>query len=159
MDMYNNEFQEIQSTLLTLMKACNQYMPALGAISNLPEMYGHQPIQLIFTDNVWGDKAKLEKVISSLRADVVPVLDISSLEKLTIPAAEWNVSTLSSTFQVNTWINSFLDKLNNDDELLMTIGMAFPIDHVNGIQGKVFNIIWTWSWNISAASQFLIIAL
>jgi hypothetical protein len=136
MHMGKNEYQEICSTLLTPTKAHNQYMPSLRAIQRSLKMYGHEPTQLSFTDNVWGDKAELEKVILLLRKDVVPVPDISTLEKLTVPI-EWNVSTLLSTFQVNAQLNSILDQLGDSDDLFVVIGIAFPVDHENGIQGKV----------------------
>ena len=135
MHMCTNEFQEIRSTLLTLTKAHDQFMPSLENVSKSLETYGHQPVQLVFTDNVRGDKAELERVISSLRKDVVPVPE-SSLEKLVVPV-DWNVSILLSAYQVNTRINSILDVLGDGEDLFVAVGMEFPVDRTHGIQGKV----------------------
>lgn len=132
-----NEHNEVRSMVLTPTKAHNQFMPALARVSESLATYGHEPIQLVYTDNVRGDKAELEKTLPELKADVIPVPDISTLVKLTVPP-EYNVSTLSSTFQINTRLNSIMDCLKDGvDDLFTAVDMEWPVDRVNGIQGKI----------------------
>lgn len=131
-----NNQREIRSMVLTPNKGHNQFMPALAAISKSLQTYGHGPIQLVYTDNVRGDKAELERVLPSLRHDIVSVPEISSLEKLVIPS-EWNITILSSAYQVNTRLNSLVDDLRDGDDLFIACDSEHPVDRANGIQGKV----------------------
>ena len=48
-------------------------------------MYGYPAIELVFTNNVCGDKAELEKVLPSLCKDV-PVPDHPCSKKPAVPA-------------------------------------------------------------------------
>ncbi|OBZ66476.1 hypothetical protein A0H81_13622 [Grifola frondosa] len=131
-----NEYSEIRSMVMTPTKAHDQFMPALATISDSLKSYGHDPIELIFTDNVRGDKAELEHNIPSLLADVVSVPDSSSLEHLTLPL-DCTIIMLSSTFQVNTRIGSILADLRINEEFYAAVDMEWSVDRDSGVQGKV----------------------
>lgn len=121
---------------LTATKAHHQFMPVLAAVSKSQATYGHKPIQLIYTDNVQGDKAELERTLPQLKADVVPVPDVSALEALSIPR-DVNVKLPSSAFQVNTRLCSIMDCLSDGTDLYAAVDMEWHVDCTNGIQGKV----------------------
>ncbi|KAL0957356.1 hypothetical protein HGRIS_001160 [Hohenbuehelia grisea] len=72
------------------------------------ETYGHEPIQLVFTDNPRGDKAELERLIPSLRKEVILVPNNSSLPKFETPD-DWSLIKLSTAYQVTTRLKSILD--------------------------------------------------
>jgi hypothetical protein len=131
-----NEYNEIRSMILTPSKSHSQYMPALAAISQSLKMYGHPPVELVFTDNVRGDKAELEKVLPSLCKDVVPVPDHSLFEKLGVPG-DWSVTILSSPFQINARLSSMMEDIPDGGELLVGMDMEWPVDLNSSIQGRV----------------------
>lgn len=108
--------------ILTPSKSHSQYMLALAAISQSLKIYGHPPIELVFTDNVCGDKAELEKVLASLCKDVVPVLDHSCFEKLVV-VTDWSVMILSLPFQINAWLSSMVEDIPDGGELLVGMDM------------------------------------
>lgn len=120
---------------LTLSKAHHQFMPAIAAIWKSLDTYGHHPVQVAFTDNVWSDKAELENVLPALRHNVIPVPDVSSLKHLILPMKD--VILLSSAFQVNTWLNSIMDSIPAGGELYVAMDMEWSVDQSNGIQGRV----------------------
>lgn len=92
------------------------------------------PIQAVFTDSIRGDKKALEQVFPSLLCDVVP-MPSSSLENLEIPS-EWNVHSLSTTFQINTSINVIMNDLCSPmDDGRQEIHI--PFDRDTGIHGRV----------------------
>ncbi|TFK55407.1 hypothetical protein OE88DRAFT_1804266 [Heliocybe sulcata] len=132
-----NEYMEIRSMVLTPTKAHNQFMPALGAISRLLKMYGHDPVELAFTDNVRGDKAALEEVIPSLREGVTPVKDFTTLPKLSVPSDEWNAVLLSSVYQINTRFNTIMADLAADAKLYVSLDMEWSVDTASGLRGRV----------------------
>lgn len=82
---------EIRSMILTPSKAHAQFMPALQAISKSLKTYGHKPIGAIMTDMPRINKPKLEKTLPSLLTNVVPVSDIATLPKISIPI-KWNIT-------------------------------------------------------------------
>lgn len=131
-----NEYREIRLMTLTATKAHHQFMPALVAVSKSLATYGHQPIQIIYTDNVRGDKAELERNLPQLKADLVPVPDISALETLSIPR-DFNINILSSTFQVNTRLGSIMNGPDGGDDIYAAVDMEWPVDRENGIRGKI----------------------
>jgi len=55
-----NEYGKCHAMTLTINKAHHQIMPALAAIPASLQMYGHSEVELMYTDNVQGDKAELE---------------------------------------------------------------------------------------------------
>jgi hypothetical protein len=142
-----NEYTEVCSMVLAPSKAHNQYIPAIAAVSNSLETYGHSPMDIVFTDNVRGDKAELDAAIPALRRDVVPVPDMSSLKALTLPS-DWTIMVLSSTYQVNTRLNSIMDDLPNGDDFFVAMGMEWSVDRINGIQGRVALISFTFGSEI-----------
>ncbi|KAG6894804.1 hypothetical protein C0992_004572, partial [Termitomyces sp. T32_za158] len=131
-----NEMNEIQSMVLTPSKAHAQFMPALQAISKSLETYGHKPIGAVMTDMPRIDKPELERTLPSLLTDVVPVPDIAALPKISIPI-EWNVTQLSSRFQVNTRLNTIMDGLAKDEHFFVAMDMEWSVDIESGIQGQV----------------------
>ena len=60
----------------------------------------HEPVEVVFTDNVRGDKRELELAFPSLLHDVTPVPVKLRLDRLEIPQ-DWSVVPLTSTHQVN----------------------------------------------------------
>lgn len=111
-------------------------MPALAAISDSLQLYGHGPVELVYTDNVRSDKSELEHMIPSLRSDIVPILDLSSLPKLVIPQ-DWQILVLSSRYQVNTRLGSMMEGFDSSQDSYLAMDMEWAVDRANGIQGKV----------------------
>ncbi|KAG6886800.1 hypothetical protein C0992_002307 [Termitomyces sp. T32_za158] len=131
-----NEMGEIRSMVLTPSKSHVQFMPALKAISKSLEMYGHKPISAVMTDMPRIDKPELENTLPSLLTGVVPVPDIATLPKITVPN-EWNVTQLSSRYQVNTRLNTIMDSLSENEDFYVAMDMEWSVDLENGIQGRV----------------------
>jgi hypothetical protein len=142
-----NEYTEVRSMALGLSKAHHQYVPAIAAIPKSLETYGHEPLEIIYTDNVRGDKAELEAVLPELKRDVVPVPDRSSLQTLTVPS-EWKVVILSSTYQVNTRLSSIMDDLRDGEDMYVAMGMEWAVDRINGIQGRIALVSIAYESNI-----------
>jgi hypothetical protein len=131
-----NEYNEICSMILTPMKAHDQYMPALVAISQSLHTYGHPPVELIFTDNVHADKMELENVFSSLQLNVEQIPDHSSLEHLKYPS-DWGITILSSPFQIENRLRSIMEDIPDGGELFVGMDIEWPADHFSSIQGQV----------------------
>lgn len=131
-----NEMAEIRSMVLTPSKAHSQLMPALKAISKSLEMYGHKPISAVMTDMPRIDKPELENTLPSLLTNVIPVPDIATLPHITIPV-EWNVTELSSNYQVNTRLNTIMNGLQNNKDFYVAMDMEWSVNLENGIQGSV----------------------
>lgn len=94
-----NEYGEVCAMTLAATKAHDQFMLALAHITQSLHQYGHQDVQLVFTDNVHGDKAALEHAFPSLLCDVHPVHTLS-LPPIVLPAGCVPI-ILGSPFQVN----------------------------------------------------------
>ncbi|OBZ79508.1 hypothetical protein A0H81_01196 [Grifola frondosa] len=122
-----NEYGEIRSMIMTPTKAHDQFMPALRAVSDSLKTYGHGPIELVYTDNVPGDKPELEHLLPSLLNDVISVPDSSSLEHLTLPL-DCNIVMLSSAFQVNTRLGSIIASLRIKEDLYAAVDMEWSVD-------------------------------
>jgi hypothetical protein len=131
-----NEYGEIRSMILTPTKAHNQFMPALAAISESLQSYGHTPVEIVFTDNVRADKAELERVSPSLRVDIVPVPNQSTLPKISLPV-EWHSLVLSTTFQVNSRLGMLLNTFSSQDGSFVAMDMEWSVDTAYGIHGRV----------------------
>src|SRR6266487_4754492 len=84
-----NEYGEVRAMTLTATKSHDQFMPALSMIPHSLHKYGHHDVELVFTDNVHGDKAELERVFPSLLSNVSPV-PRSSLPVISIPSG-WEI--------------------------------------------------------------------
>lgn len=96
-------------------------------------------MEIVYTDNVRGDKAELERVFPSLLCDVLPIPDSSTLPKLTIPTP-WTITILATTFQINGRMNDILDEVQalQDHQLIyLAMDMEWSVDLVNGIHGRV----------------------
>src|SRR5271155_2567327 len=118
--------------VLTSTKSHGQFMPALKAVDNSLQIYGHSPIEAIFTDNPRADKPELESAIPSLRKDIVPVPDPSSLEELTLPTNSV-VLSLSSSFQVNTRLDSIMEHLKESGEIFVGFDAEWAVSRSTGI--------------------------
>jgi hypothetical protein len=127
-------------------KSQNQFIPAVKAVSKSLSVYGHQPIELVFTDNPRSDKGGLEEAIPSLRADVVPIPE-RNLEVLQLKP-ENSITTLSSTYQVNTRFSTIMDTLQDGQTVFAAVDMEWAVDRVNGIQGRVALISVTFGDDI-----------
>jgi len=133
-----NHYREVRAMTLTLTKAHNQFMPSLSEIPHSLCKYGHDQVGLVYTDNVCGDKAELERVFSSLRHNVVPVPP-SSLPPVSLPS-NWESHILGTSFQVNSRLNILMEDLAlkaPTDHIHIAIDMEWSVDHANGIQGRV----------------------
>jgi hypothetical protein len=122
--------------ILTPSKAHSQFMPALSAITESLKTYGHSLIELVFTDNVHGDKGELERVLPSLREGIIPVADCSTYPKLVLPL-DWKVTILSSAYQINTRLSSLMEDIKDDKELFVALDMEWSVDRSSSIQGRV----------------------
>ncbi len=135
---------------LTPTKAHDQFMPLLARIPHSLRKYGHGDVQLVFTDNVRGDKPELERVLPSLLRDVTPIPS-SSLQPLTIPPA-WDITILGSTYQINHRINEIMEDLNTDKSdsarIQVAMDMEWSVDRDNGIQGRVALISLTYKQSV-----------
>ena len=122
-------------------------MPAIREVSKSLATYGHEPIQLVFTDAPRIDKQELEINVPSLLKDIVPVPNHSILDPLTIPVSA-TVVILSSTFQVNTRLNSIMSKIRHDEDFVVAIDMEWSVNRDTGIHGRVALISLTYGKEI-----------
>ncbi|KAK2467195.1 hypothetical protein APHAL10511_000744 [Amanita phalloides] len=104
-----NKYVEIHTMTLTPTKGHSQFMPALATIPHSLRDYGHEDIELVFTDNVCTDKIELERVFPSLSQGVMPI-PVSSMECLKVPV-EWSTTILKSAYQILTQLNIILQEL------------------------------------------------
>ncbi|KAF5383665.1 hypothetical protein D9615_003783 [Tricholomella constricta] len=133
-----NEYTEIRQMTFTPTKAHNQCMPPIANIPHSLRKYGHGDVEAIFTDSVT-DKNELERVIPSLKHDVVPCPALSTFPELDIPS-DWSYTTLQSAYQINTHLNIImegLDKLPESESLSLAMDMEWSVDRANGIFGRV----------------------
>ena len=142
-----NEFSEIRSLVLTPTKAHNQFMPALQAISSSLSTYGQSPIEFIFTDSPRHDKFELERNIPSLLKDVVPTPNPSTMAALSLPTGT-SVLMLSSTYQVNTRLNSILSDIRDNEIFYVGLDMEWPVNRETGVHGHVALISLTYGEEI-----------
>jgi hypothetical protein len=123
---------------LTATKAHDQFMPALSAIPHSLRKYGHHDIELVFTDNVRGDKTELEHIFPSLLHDILPVPK-SSLPMVSLPE-DWSVDILRSAFQVNSRLDCLMDDLGEiaaTDSIPVAMDMEWSVSLSTGIQSRV----------------------
>ena len=133
-----NEIGEVRTLTLTPTKAHDQCMPSLSTVSHSLRKYGHGDVELVYTDNVRGDKAELEQVFPSLRRDILPVPS-SSLESLSLPD-DWEIHTLSSPFQINSRLDSLMENLADipsSASIHVAVDMEWSVDRENGIHGRI----------------------
>lgn len=134
-----NEFGEMLAVVLTATKAHNQFMPVLAQISHSLRAYGHDDIQLVFTDNPRADRPELERAIPSLTRDVFPILPKNALPELTLPP-DWVVYDLNTDYRIQSRINFILEdlqKLSVDESLELGMDMEWSVDRESNIHGKV----------------------
>ncbi|KAI0704374.1 hypothetical protein BC835DRAFT_1317043 [Cytidiella melzeri] len=134
-----NEYGEMCAAVLTPTKAHDQFMPVLAAIPHSLRAYGHDDVQLVFTDNPRADKPELERAIPSLTYNVHPILPPNSLVSLEVPT-DWAVYDLNTDFRIRNSLNSILEdlqKLPAETCLDVAVDMEWPVDLAQGIHGKV----------------------
>ena len=129
--------------VMTPTKAHSQYMPAIREVSKSLATYGHEPIQLVFTDAPRIDKQELEINVPSLLKDIVPVPNHSVLDPLTIPVSA-TVVILSSAFQVNTRLNSIMSQIRHNEDFVVAVDMEWSVNRDTGIHGRVALISLTY---------------
>ncbi len=124
---------------LTPTKAHSQFMPALATIPHSLREYGHEDLELIFTDNVRADKSELETVFPSLLCDVEPILASSTLEHLAVPS-DWSTSILDTSFTITSCLNLLMDALCDlptDQYLDVAMDMEWSVSLPDGISSRV----------------------
>lgn len=134
-----NEYVEVRTMTLTPTKAHSQFTPALATIPFSLRGYGHDDIELIFTDNVRADKTELERVFPSLLQDVKPVPLSTTMECLEVPA-EWSTTVLESGYQISTRLNiilQLLETLPTDQFIDIAMDMEWSVNRAEGIQGRI----------------------
>lgn len=122
-------------------------MPALQAISSSLSTYGQSPIEFIFTDSPRHDKFELERNIPSLLKDVVPTPNPSTMAALSLPTGT-SVLMLSSTYQVNTRLNSILSDIRDNEIFYVGLDMEWPVNRETGVHGHVALISLTYGEEI-----------
>jgi hypothetical protein len=123
---------------LTLTKAHNQCMPTLVIIPHSLQKYGHSDPELVYTANVRANKPELERAFPSLLDNVLPVPALS-LDTLKLPT-NWEVFTLTSTYQINTWLNSLMEDLSDlllESKLHIALDIEWSVDRTHSIHGHV----------------------
>ncbi|KAI0688289.1 hypothetical protein BC835DRAFT_1529543 [Cytidiella melzeri] len=129
----------MRAAVLTPTKAHDQFMPVLAHIPHSLRTYGHDDVQLVFTDNPRADKPELEHAIPSLTYNIHPILPPNSLVVLEVPA-DWTVYDLNTNFRIQNSLNSILEdlqKLPANKCLDIAIDMEWPVNMTEGIYGEV----------------------
>ncbi|KAM5545887.1 hypothetical protein V8D89_000013 [Ganoderma adspersum] len=117
--------------------AHDQFMPLLAQIPATSAKYGHGPIEVIYTDNVKGDKRALEMSVPPLLHEIVPVGPAqSNLEPLTIPG-KWSIILLNTALQVDLHLKSIMGNHAPDQPVEVALDMEWPVDLESGMQGRV----------------------
>ena len=140
--------------VMTPTKAHNQYMHAIREVSNSLTTYRHDPIQLVFTDAPRIDKQELEINLPSLLKGIIPVPNHSVLDPLIIPPST-TVIVLSSTFQVNTRLNSIMSKVRHDEDFIVAVDMEWSVNRDTGIHGHIALISLTYGKEIFIIPVYL----
>lgn len=83
-------------------------MLVLVCISKSLVMFGHCPMQVIFTDNVL---AELERIFTDLLKDIVLVPKYNTMKPLHLPE-DWSIVLLTSAHQVNMHMNIIMNHHN-----------------------------------------------
>ncbi|KAJ7867335.1 hypothetical protein B0H14DRAFT_2199735, partial [Mycena olivaceomarginata] len=79
-----NQKAEIRVCVFVATKSHSQYEEALRRLANDLPIYGHELLEVFYTDNM-SDKPMLEKIFPSLRAGVIPVEKYSHLPMFVSP--------------------------------------------------------------------------
>ncbi|KAI0281535.1 hypothetical protein BC826DRAFT_1140742 [Russula brevipes] len=135
---YLEMYGELRAMALTMTKGHEQVMPALAEIPASLCKYGHRDIELVFTDNVRGDKRELERTLPSLLRDVQPVTH-SDLKPLTI-TTDWEISVLRSRYQVDNLLNTFLEDvaaLPSESSRAIAMDMEWSVNRQTGVHSLV----------------------
>ncbi|KAF5323995.1 hypothetical protein D9611_008386 [Ephemerocybe angulata] len=120
---------EIRSLSLVPTKAQSQYELALSKIRDSLELYGHPPVQLIFTDNIT-DRAFLETSFPSLRVGVTPVEKYGHLPAFTLPPG---VTTLvrGEESAINVALSTILEHVpigEDEDEVVVGFDCEWNVE-------------------------------
>ncbi|TEB37872.1 hypothetical protein FA13DRAFT_1620965, partial [Coprinellus micaceus] len=117
-----NQNGEIRTMHLVTTTGHSQTELALSELLKSLELFGHDPPNVMFTDNILGDKHFLEDVFSnSLRKDVIAMEAYSHLDELTIPQ-DLNVSVRNTPLSINEACRSILNDLPNDRGAKLVVG-------------------------------------
>jgi hypothetical protein len=130
-----NEYGEVRAMVLTPTKAHDQFMPILAKIPKSLSMFGHGQTEVIFTDNVRGDKVELESSLPSLKDQIVPVVK-TSLEPLQLPES-WTVVELSNSHQINFRLDIIMNHKTKSTLVVAAVDMEWAVDTLSGIHGPV----------------------
>ncbi|KAI1787068.1 hypothetical protein LXA43DRAFT_1098652 [Ganoderma leucocontextum] len=132
-----NEYVEIRNMIITPTKAHDQFMPLLAQILATSTKFGHSPIEVIYTDNVRGDKRALETSLPPLSHEIVPMGPAqSNLEPLAIPG-KWSIILLNTALQVDLCLKSIMGNHATDRPIEVALDMEWPVDLESGIQGCI----------------------
>ena len=144
-----NQDGDVRAMTFTPTKAHDQFVPVLAEIPYSQRKFGHRDTELVYTDNVRGDKAELEHAFPALLKDVSPVPS-SSLEPLALPPG-CQPYQLRSTYQINNRINTIMENLNSlpiNKSIHSFVDFEWSVDISTGIYGRVALISLEYEKNI-----------
>ncbi|KAF6759179.1 hypothetical protein DFP72DRAFT_1102402 [Ephemerocybe angulata] len=126
---FANQRGEIRSFSLVPTKAQSQYELALSKIRDSLQLYGHPPVQLIYTDNIT-DRAFLETSFPSLRVGVTPVEKYGHLPAFTLPPG---VTTLvrGEESAINVALSTILEHVpigEDEDEVVVGFDCEWNVE-------------------------------
>lgn len=110
-----NEMGEVRILVFVATKAQVQYESAITKMDDSLAMYGHSPTKVVYTDNPAADKQFLERLLSSLHANVVPVERYPTLKQFVRPD-DVDISVQSMAAGIEAALAKITDDLNVDDE-------------------------------------------
>jgi hypothetical protein len=110
-----NEMGEIRILAFVATKSQAQYESALIKMSGSLTMYGHSQPKVVYTDNPGADKQFLERIFSSLHADVIPVEKYPTLKQFVRPD-DVDISVQSTASGIEAALAKITVDLNVDDE-------------------------------------------
>jgi hypothetical protein len=110
-----NEMGEVRILVFGATKAQAQYESAITKMDDSLAMYGHSATKVVYTDNPGADKQFLERLLSSLHADVVPVEKYPTLKQFVRPD-DVDISVQSTAAGIEAALAKITDDLNIDDE-------------------------------------------
>ncbi|KAJ3738047.1 hypothetical protein EV360DRAFT_29977, partial [Lentinula raphanica] len=111
-----NNKGEIRVCNFVAMKSHSQFTDALKRMNHSLHLYGHQPPEVFYTDNI-ADKGMLEECFPSLLKDLTPVEKHSNLPLLLVPANIIHV--LSTVEQIDNTLRAVMDRLPPSNGVLV----------------------------------------
>lgn len=117
-----NERGELRSFVLCASKAHSAFVPALFAIKESLNLYGHTQPHLAFTDNVAADKPVVTSVFKSLTKNVVPISKYGKLERFQLSSST-AVIVLNTADRVEAVLRSIISEIDpNSLESTQVVG-------------------------------------